>query len=411
MTSTAPIAIIGAGLSGLSLALALHSHDISCVLYETQGSPLDIGGALMLSPNALRILDRLNVYKTLEPLSYRFEHLYFRSGKDELVDEFEFGSAEKYGYPALRTYRYELINVLLDLVKKAGIPIEYGKKFDHVISETDQGVTWQFSDGSEAQASLLIGADGIHSRVRQYLYPGLVAKFTNMVGISSAIPTSQLKAGDDYPIPVTIMNPKHGAFVIAPQFADGSEAFIGKQYLFTGPEPDREGWRKLNADKQWAVDHLRNGYEDFPPIVGNATSSISADKINLWPFYLLPKLDNWASEKHNRVIIVGDAAHALPPTAGQGVNQAFEDVYILSGVLGKLRSDSQLGAPDKVQKALKNWQNGRQGRVDRILELNAQISKRRMPTAEPVEIKPIELAWLYGADFDSMVEEYAGNLE
>ncbi|KAH7136843.1 hypothetical protein B0J13DRAFT_560136 [Dactylonectria estremocensis] len=410
MTSTTPIAIIGAGLSGLSLALALHSNDISCVLYETQGAPLDIGGALMLSPNALRILDRLNVYKTLEPLSYRFEHLYFRSGNDELVDEFEFGSAEKYGYPALRTYRYELINVLLDLVKKTGIPIEYGKKFDHVVSETDQGVTWKFTDGSEGNASLLIGADGIHSRVRQYLYPGLVAKFTNMVGISSAVPTSQLQSGDNYPLPVTIMNPKHGAFVIAQQLADGSEAFIGKQYRFTGPEPDREGWRKLNADKQWAVDHLRQGHEEFPPIVGHATSSISADKINLWPFYLLPKLDNWASEKHNRVIIVGDAAHALPPTAGQGVNQAFEDVYILSGVLGKLRSDSQLGAPEKVKKALKNWQNGRQGRVDRILELNGQINERRMPTSDTVEIKPIDLAWLYGADFDSMVEEYARNL-
>ncbi|KAF7556422.1 hypothetical protein G7Z17_g1387 [Cylindrodendrum hubeiense] len=411
MASTTPVAIIGAGLSGLSLALALHHQNIPSVLYETQAAPLDIGGAIMLSPNALRILDRLNVFQPLEARGYKFEQLYFRSGDDELVDEFEFGSAEKYGYSALRVYRYELINVLLDLVTQAGIRIEYGKKFDHIISETEQGVTWQFADGSESNAPLLVGADGIHSRVRQHLYPGLVAKFTNMLGITAAIPTAQLQASDDYSLPVTIMNPKHGAFVIAPQLVDGSEVLVGKQYRFTGPEPDREGWKKITSDKKWAVDFLRQGHENFPAIVDNATSSLSETKVNVWPFYLLPKLDTWASEKHARVVILGDAAHAIPPTAGQGVNQAFEDVYTFAGVVGKLGSESQLGAPGILKSALKNWQNGRQARIDRVLEVNDQINKRRMPSNEDVEFKPIDLEWLYSADFDKMVAEYAGSLE
>ncbi|KAL6406764.1 Salicylate hydroxylase [Ilyonectria robusta] len=411
MASTNPIAIIGAGLSGLSLALALHNQNISSVLYETQSAPLDIGGAIMLSPNALRILDRLGVLQLLEPRGYKFEQLFFRSGDDKLVDEFEFGSAEKYGYSALRVYRYELINVLLDLVKQADIRIEYGKKFDHVISETDESVTWQFADGSEGNAPLLVGADGIHSRVRQHLYPGLVAKFTNMLGITAAIPTAQLQADDDYPIPVTIMNPKHGAFVIAPQLADGSEVLIGKQYRFAGPEPDREGWKKITSDKQWAVDFLRQSHEDFPAIVHHATSSVSEAKVNVWPFYLLPKLDTWASEKHARVVILGDAAHAIPPTAGQGVNQAFEDIYIFAGVIAKLRNESQSGAPEKLKTALRNWQNGRQARIDQVLQVNDQINERRMPSNENVEFKPFDLEWLYSADFDKMVAEYAGSLE
>ncbi|KAH6888476.1 hypothetical protein B0T10DRAFT_548936 [Thelonectria olida] len=407
MAPSSPVAIIGAGLSGLALALALHKQNIHSILYETQAAPLDIGGAIMLSPNALRILDNLDIYKPLEPRSFKFEDSYFRSADDKVADVFEFGSVDKYGYPGLRVYRYELINILLDLVKQAGIQVEYGKKFDHVVSETEDGVTWQFADGSTASAGVLVGADGIHSRVRQYLYPGMTAKFTNMVGVTAAVPTAQLKVQpeDGYKFPVTLMNPKHGAFVIAPQLKDGSEVLIGKQYRFAGPEPDREEWKKLNADKTWAVDFLRQGHEDFRPIVGNATTSISTDKINIWPFYLLPKLDTWASDKQARVLILGDAAHAMPPTAGQGVNQAFEDVYILAGVLGKLRGTSQLDDAAKVKTSLKNWQNIRQGRIDKVLEVNEQINERRVPSGNKVELKPFELGWLYAADFDSMVEE------
>ncbi|KAK7417460.1 hypothetical protein QQX98_004580 [Neonectria punicea] len=405
MNSSKPVAIIGAGLSGLSLALALHRQNISSVLYETQAAPLDIGGAIMLSPNALRILDRLNVLAPVEPRGYKFEKSYFNSG-DELVDVFEFGSAEKYGYTGLRVYRYELINVLLDLVAEAGIRIEYGKKFDHIVSETEQSVTWQFADGSEGSAPLLVGADGIHSRVRQYLYPDLVAKFTNMVGITAAVPTAQLQV-EDYPLPATIMNRKQGAFVIAPQQADGSEVLIGRQFRFTGPEPDREGWKKLTSDKKWAVDFLRQGHEDFPAIVEHATSSVPEEKVSVWPFYLLPKLDTWASEKHARVVILGDAAHAIPPTAGQGVNQAFEDIYILAGVLGKLSNESKNEAGERMKTALKKWQNGRQGRIDKVLQLNDQINQRRMPSEENIEFKPFDLRWLYAADFDEMISEYA----
>lgn len=405
MAATNPIAIIGAGLSGLSLALAFHDQHIPSVLYETQAAPLDIGGAIMLSPNALRILDRIGVLELLEPRGYKFEQSYFRSQDDTVVGEFEFGSAEKYGYSGFRVYRHELINVLLDLIKQRGIRIEYGKKFDHVISETDEGVAWQFTDGSEGKAPLLVGADGIHSRVREYLHPGLRSKFTNMIGITAAVPREQLQVGEDYLLPSTIMNPKLGAFVIAPQQADGSEVLIGRQYRFTDPEPDREGWRKMAANKQWAIDFLRLGHEDFPPIVEHATSAISTDKINMWPFYVIPKLDTWSSEKHAGVIILGDAAHAIPPTAGQGVNQAFEDIYVLAGMLGKSGWKPQTSEADKLKSALKKWQSVRQARVDHVLQLNEQINERRLPSNKSVEFKPFDLDWLYAADFDKMIAD------
>ncbi|KAM0550708.1 hypothetical protein ACHAPJ_008773 [Fusarium lateritium] len=402
--SSPKVAIIGAGLSGLALALTLHQQGIETIAYEQQAAPLDIGGAVMLSPNALRVLDKLGVFERMEPRSYKFEESYFLSQDDKVVDVFEFGNASKYGYSGIRVYRFELIKILLDLVRKAGVEVVYGKRFDQIVSETEESVTWRFADGSEETASLLVGADGIHSRVRSYLYPDLAPKFTNMVGVTAAVPTKQLKVeNNEYQFPATFMHDKRGAFVIAPQLADGSEVLIGKQKVFVGEDPGREAWKAMTSDKTWCVDFLREGKEDFPSVVTNATSEISPDKVNLWPFYLLPKLEKWASsDKHGRVAILGDAAHAIPPTAGQGVNQAFEDVYTFAGVLGQLKQKNGHGLSD----ALGRWQKGRQERVDKVIELNAEINKRRLPKETEVETKPFDLDWLYSVDLDDAVKQF-----
>ena len=393
------IAIIGAGLSGLTLALALDKQSIPCTIYESRSASLDIGGAIMLSPNALRILDAVGIYEKVKPHGFHFRDLHFRTTVP--LDSYEFGNHEKYGYDGVRIFRYKLIEALLAAIKERGIQIQYGKKFAKVVSETETEVSWEFDDGTTGEAACLIGADGIHSSVRKYLYPELEPKFTNAVGVNAAVPTAQLNLPDSFQIPVTIMNPKHGAFVIAPQLADGSEAFIGKQKR--APELDREGWATLLNDKQWCIDFLRQGAEDFPQVVQNAVSNIDLDRIGLWPFYVVPKLDTWTS-KHSRVVILGDAAHAIPPTAGQGINQAFEDVYTFAVISARCK-------PQELERGLKIWQQGRQERVDRILALNAQIDARRMPKAPgsaPVEIenRPFDLEWLYSPNFDEMAENW-----
>ncbi|CEJ56992.1 hypothetical protein PMG11_05702 [Penicillium brasilianum] len=393
------VAIIGAGISGLTLALSLHKQSIPSTIYEARSASLDIGGAIMLSPNALRILDALDIYQKIKHRGFEFTNLHFYT--DKPLDTYEFGDREKYQYDALRIYRHELIDVLLTAVKEKGISIEYGKKFTRILTESETEVTWEFEDGQIGRAACLVGADGIHSRVRKYLYPDLEPQFTNAVGVTAAIPTSQLTDTDAYQMPVTIMNPKHGAFVIAKQLPDGSEVLIGKQKR--AAQLDREGWSQLLNDKQWCVDFLREGAESFPEIVQSSVTSIPLDKINLWPFYVVPKLDTWAS-KHSRVVILGDAAHAIPPTAGQGINQAFEDVYIYSLILAKCQQHN-------LEQGLKVWQKGRQERVDRVLDLNAQIDARRMPKnsqSGPLDLdtKKFDLAWLYSPNFDEMAESW-----
>ncbi|KAG9655291.1 salicylate hydroxylase, partial [Aureobasidium melanogenum] len=398
------ISIIGAGIAGLTLAISLHTQGIPCAIYETRPEPQNIGGAVMLSPNSLKPFDNMGIYEDLRRLGYSFDTLYFRDLAGSLKETYPFGSVEKYGYSGLRVYRFELIDLLLEKVNTSNIPIHFNHKFSHVVSETEDTVTWQLIDGTTKTSSLLVGADGIHSRVRKYMYPDLSPKFTGIAGITAAVPTANLKLPTpDYKMPVTIVSPSHGAFVIAPQKADGSEVLIGKQKRMA--ELSREGWQEFYADKDAAAAFLREDAQIFGDIAVTATSDIPHNNINIWPFYVIPKLDSWSSD-NRRVLLVGDSCHAVPPSSGQGINQAVEDVVMLAILLGKGRSE---------KKDLEWWQSFRQDRVEQILLLNARVDRRRLPKVMGSEEQDddeqgFDLGWLYGIDAVAEVEKYVGGL-
>ncbi|KAJ6437234.1 salicylate hydroxylase [Purpureocillium lavendulum] len=406
--STENVVIIGAGLAGLTLALALHQQSIPATVYESRSAPLNVGGAVMLSPNALRILDDLGLYDNIRTKGYNFDIPEYRDLEGKLVDTYEFGGKQKYGYSGLRIYRHVLIDELVAALAHKGITVQYGRKFSHVVSDTPEGVTFAFTDGTTAATGLLVGADGIHSTVRKHLYKDLSTTFIGMAGITAAVPTAQLKLPPGYHIPVTIISPK-GAFVVAPQEPDGSEVLIGKQMRVTSIDTQQTGWeREFVAEKESAIAFLQQGNEAFPEFVRNAVSHIDPAKVNKWPFFVVPKLDRWTSETR-RVVILGDAAHAIPPSAGQGINQAFEDVYMLALLLAR---NDQVG---RMPEALRFWQQYRQERIDRIVELNKLIDKRRMPTDDVIMTEgsgtgteDFDLSWLYSPNLRHDVEKFLG---
>ncbi|KAI9654499.1 MAG: hypothetical protein M1821_006589 [Bathelium mastoideum] len=417
------VAIIGAGLSGLALALALHQQGINTSIYEARDAPLDIGGGLMLTPNGLKVLEKLGIYESLNTQGYNFDRIYFQDGDSgRILETIEYGGLERYGIRALRTYRRTVLKELLAKAHADGIPIHFGRKFIHIVSETEDDVTWEFTDGTTETASLLIGADGIHSTVRQYLAPAVEPTFGSMAAIVAAIPTAQLElpkadlddlnnASNVHPLPGGIVVPKVGAFVMAPQTFNGDEIMITVQRAMS--EATHGRWTDLDGDKEALKALFRQNADRFPPVVQNAVRDIPHANLKIWPFYHIPRLDRWTSAQApggcGRVAILGDSAHALPPSAGQGVNQAFEDAYTFALVLGRLflNSSAQKPTNDQLQKALYSWQLFRQTRVDRVLELNRQMDLRRMPGAPNTDITAMNATfdWLFKIDFDAGVTE------
>ena len=387
-SNTQPIAIIGAGLSGLTFALALHNLSIPSTIYELRSASYNIGGALMLSPNALRVLDSLGIYERIRAKGYHFETLTFTDGEGNVGDSYYFGNEKLYGYKAFRVYRDVLINEISEMVKERGIEVKYDSKFSHVVKEDEGSVEFALADGTTVSAPLLIAADGIHSRVRGYIHPNVKAIYVGAIGTTSALPVSKLRLPyPDFPLPAS-MATEAGAFVMAPQSPSGEEIFFGIQRVV--PERSREGWDELRNSTSELVELMCKDKDVWPDVAQSAFENMDPKKISVWPFYMVPKMDRWMS-KAGRVVLIGDAAHAIAPTAGQGVNQAFEDAHMLALLLSKQSEGVEL------QEALKYWQSFRSDRVTQILKLNDRMNAKRLPLAEQAKL-PEGAVWKGGKD-------------
>ncbi|KAH6856077.1 hypothetical protein B0I37DRAFT_68005 [Chaetomium sp. MPI-CAGE-AT-0009] len=318
----------------------------------------------------------------------------------------------------MRIMRRELLGELLAMVRERGIPVHFGSAVATVVdsAENDEKVEFTFTDGRTASASLLVGADGIRSAVRSSLFPDdAKPQYAGILGINCVVERSRLRIPEGYGLPAIAMG-KPGEFLLVPQRPDGSELYVGAQRRF--PELDEAGWRALRQDRQRLYDMVHEQQADWPDVVQSALEAMTVDRMGFWAFHGLPPLACWLSEKSGRVIPVGDAAHAIPPTVGQGANQAVEDVCALAALLARLSPEVPLDA------AARAWQGYRQARVQRILELTAQMNAKRLPEAEKAKLPPGaiwtdagltrgeggELGWLYNVDLEEEVEKWLREL-
>jgi 2-polyprenyl-6-methoxyphenol hydroxylase-like FAD-dependent oxidoreductase len=353
----------------------------------------------MLAPNALRILDGMGVYSQVRTRGYNFEAVEFKDDQDHTIDQFLMGSKEHYGYKALRVPRQAVLEELLALAKDRMIPVYHEKRFLHVVEETQNRVTFKFTDGSVADASVLIGADGIHSAVRGYVCPEIKPIFSGQLAVSAVIQRAHLRfpPGAMYNLPA-IIHGKNGGFLMLPQSFDGSDIVVATQKAY--PEQDRAGWATLAADKRLLMDLLQARKPEWPDIVQSALENVRPDDISIWPYYSIPKVPRWTTTG-GRVVLVGDAAHAIPPTAGQGACQAFEDALTMAILLADLAS------PALLAKAVSLWEEMRKVRIDKVAVLTMQLGNNRLPQSERVKLprgqywnsgEQPDLRWLYKAD-------------
>ena len=415
-----PSGCTGLGLAnlcsqGCTLALALHDLNIPSTIYESRSEDLDQGGGVMLSPNALRVLESVGVYQRVRRKSLEFDVLTFKDVKDQTTDEYYFGSKKLYGYDAIRIMRKELLDEMRVMLKERHIAIHFDSRLDSITSDGLDKVDFTFSNGQTGSAPLVIGADGIHSTVRGTFLPQVKPMYAGFMGINSVVKRSDLRIPDGYKLPATVMA-KHGAFLLVPQKPDGSELFIGSQRRFA--ELDAAGWEELRKDKQKLYDMLQENKSDWPDVVQSALEATPVDRMGFWAFYGIPPLASWLSDS-KRIILVGDAAHAIPPTAGQGANQAFEDVRALATLLAKLSPSVPL------DKAAAQWQAYRQDRVKKVLDLTQQMNAKRLPESERAKLPPGaiwtdqsltrgdggELRWLYDPDLAQEAQKWVQEVE
>ncbi|KAK2779581.1 kynurenine 3-monooxygenase [Colletotrichum kahawae] len=357
------VAIIGAGLGGTALALALHQKSIPCRIYEGRSAGADIlTSGVVLTPNGCRILDDLGVLSRIKPKSFLFEDSITKDSEDKTVDTMKLASKEAYGYPAYRLYRLALLQEMKKMLAEREVPIYYDAKFEKIISDSPEGVTFQ-AGGKAEHAAVVVGSDGIHSTLRRYL-TDLVPIYTGVFCVYGHIPTDSVEWPDKkfFATSCTIQGKPGGLFMV-PEESDGTTLMVGTQ--FPHPEQGREGWQDLAACPESLASLMRKDYDQWHDTARRILDQLCKRPEGLlsWPFYTMPRLPSWSSPSGN-VIIVGDAAHAMPASSGQGVNQALEDIYSLAKVLS--------GA----------WQSWRPAKIDKVLQMTRATNLKRSPEAE-----------------------------
>ena len=392
------------------MAIALHQKSVPCQIFESRSpSAPELSSGIVLTPNGLKILDYLGVFDRIKDRCWQSEYRTYKNDKDETLRKSLVASKALYGYCNHRLWRPVLLFEMKAVLMEQCMPIIYNAKFEGVVSDDSDAVTFSIN-GAQHKTSMLVGADGIYSSVRKHVAPNIVPEYTGTTGVLGHINRDTVQwPYDDYEKACTIQG-KPGAFFMIPEVKDGSEIMVGMQVKH--PDQNRAEWDALAADKDKLCAFYTRGYDEWHGTARQIIDSVcrSKESLYLWPFLKMPKIERWYSPT-GRVVIVGDCAHAIPPSSGQGTNQALEDVYALTKLLGAGRD---------LLATLKFWQEMRQKRIDAVSAWATGVTNtQRLPQAEReklvLEGKVVDankvqdyddMRWLYHLDADEVIDAW-----
>lgn len=363
--------IIGGGIGGLSAALCLHAAGHQVRIYEAVGEIRALGVGINVQPSAIRILSGLGLVDDLDRVAIRTAELVFANRHGQPIWRDPRGLDGGYPWPQFSVHRGDLQMALLDAATRrlGGDTIRVGHRLAR-FEQTADGVTAHFIDrdgrpvGNDT-ADILIGADGIHSTVRSTFYPGEGPPRWQGVmmwrGVSEGAPfltgRSMVQAGHH--------RQKFVCYPISRRHAERGTAlinWIADLYLGDGTTPPREDWNKpgdvndiLPKFSGWNF-----GWLDVPTIIRSASAIFEFPMVDRDP------LPRWS---HDRVTLLGDAAHPMYPIGSNGATQAIIDGEALTIALSE--------ESDPIA-ALKLYEQRRLPPTARIVESNRKHGLDRM---------------------------------
>jgi len=340
----ADVAIVGAGIAALALAVELQNNGISTILLERQKSPEGIPRGLTFQPNGLAVLEKLGALERAKEVGSASQILEVKNWDGEVLLEADYGLLDHPQNYLLTANATEVERLLVYLAEKAGAKLLWGSSFQELTMSGGKvdGVVFE-TDGmrDQIQAAVVVGADGPQSRIRNSI--GVKVKTRKypdsfLVGLAGAIPGLEGRARQ-YQHPGKMLG-------IMPS---GPEA----TYFFYCVGP-----RSFDSVKKEGLTSFRAEVVQAAPEMADAFTGVEA-----WTrmAYFTPsfiRVDRWVG---NGVALLGDSAHTIHPHAGQGVNLALEDAVALAETIDKCKV-----AGDFSQASLLQYQKERKTRAEVI---------------------------------------------
>ena len=385
------VLVIGAGVAGPVCALFLKRAGYDVELFERHAEPVgEEGGGLMIAPNGMAVLARLGLADAIREAGAVTRSMVFGDEFGARIASIRLDAP--WSTPPVTLARATLNGVLLAAVRAAGVPVHYRRPLASV-EFTAGPISATFEDGARAAADFVVGADGIHSDVRTAMFSAgqhrpRYTGFTNIGGFSP--PTTPSMKRD------AAMRLFFGAkafFAIAP-IRDGA----GRRMMWwtTLAFPDEPGFQNLDRRD---TDALRNLLvSQYSPLPEPLPELVEASEATLrTAIYDLEPLPRWSV---GRAVLVGDAAHAMPPHAGQGASMAMEDALALARSLER---------EPTVERAFARYEMLHRSRVERIAESARKNGLEKVPaSAGERRMRAIVLRFLAPFIGISIRGQYAG---
>ncbi|HEX4113185.1 MAG TPA: FAD-dependent monooxygenase [Stellaceae bacterium] len=366
MSFAGKVAIVGAGVGGLALAGFLARRGASVAVYEQARAFHRVGAGIQMSPNAVKVLRALGLEKWVREVAFAprsWSNRIWDSGAP--LHDLVFGAeAEaRYGAPYLLMHRGDLHGALLSTVPAA--LIAYNKTLVG-IERNGSGYTLRFADGGSADADAVIGADGVHSRVREILLGPEKPRFTGRVAHRTVFPSAAMGGylvetctkwwGPDRHIVIYPVNPRRD-----------------ETYFVTSvPDPawDVESW-----SAQGDMDEVRAAFAGFHDDVHRVLANCL--QVHKWALFERDPLPRWTD---GAIALLGDACHPMTPYMAQGAATALEDAAMIARCLD---------AADDAAQAFQTYAAARLDRTARI-----QLTSRQNNWGK----SQVDPGWVYGYD-------------
>ena len=346
------IGIVGAGIGGLAAANALHQAGHDVVVFEQSRQFLRVGADINLTPNAVRALDGLgaDIAQAVRASAARPTHRISRTwDTGEETSRLAMGdeAERKYGAPQLTIHRADLLAALADAFPAERV--RFGKRAQSIEARADGGVAIRFTDDSEAtQLNVLIGADGIHSVVRNAMFGAESPWFTGVVAFRAVVPTERVKDVPNIQAFTKWWGATPESQIVTFPLNQGRDTFI---FATTA----QDSWHEESWTTPGSVDELRGFYADFHP---DARALLDAcDSVLKTALYERDPLTAWSL---GPMTLVGDACHPMMPFMAQGAGMAIEDGVVLA------RNLAGVAAPAQVAAALHRYETMRMERASQI---------------------------------------------